>query len=107
MLMGDVGKEEENVIICGKFSKLIEDITFLKSAHHGSKHSNSEEILSLAKPAIIAISCGENNIYGHPHKEALERMVKYSDIVYITKNSGMIWFQEKSGEIYIKSYLKK
>jgi competence protein ComEC len=50
------------------------DTDLLKVAHHGSKESTSEEFLKETSPIIAVISSGENNSYGHPHKEVLERL---------------------------------
>ena len=64
--------------------------TFLKVAHHGSRGSASDVFLKEVKPQIAAISAGKNNRYGHPHKEALERLSKTGARVYCTKNAGAI-----------------
>ncbi|WMC92008.1 DNA internalization-related competence protein ComEC/Rec2 [Kineothrix sp. MB12-C1] len=65
-------------------------ITLLKVAHHGSKYSTDEEILELLQPKIALISCGENNRYGHPHEELLERLEKEECDIYMTKEGGAI-----------------
>ena len=44
----------------------------LKLGHHGSKTSTSDEFIKFLKPELAIISCGLNNIYGHPHKEVLK-----------------------------------
>lgn len=63
---------------------------FLKVAHHGSRGSSSDVFLKEVKPQIAAISAGKNNRYGHPHKEALERLSKTGARVYCTENAGAI-----------------
>lgn len=63
---------------------------FLKVAHHGSSNSTSSEFLQWINPEYASISCGENNGYGHPHKEVLMRM-KTEEIRYlITHEEGAI-----------------
>ncbi len=47
--------------------------TILKVAHHGSKSSSTEKFLNAVKPKIVLIGVGENNTFGHPNKEVLER----------------------------------
>lgn len=45
----------------------------LKVAHHGSKTSTSEEFLKVVLPQIALIGVGENNKFGHPSSEVLNR----------------------------------
>ena len=64
----------------------------LKAGHHGSSTSNTDELLNAARPKAIAISCGENNDYGHPHEAALHRMTAVGAEIYRTDLDGSITF---------------
>jgi len=44
----------------------------LKAGHHGSRSSTSAEFLNVVCPGTVVVSCGQQNSYGHPHKEFLE-----------------------------------
>lgn len=68
LIMGDAPKEIEYKIL-QRHVDLKVDI--IKLGHHGSKTSSSEEFLRQIKPRLAIISCGENNSYGHPHKETI------------------------------------
>lgn len=68
---------------------------FLKVGHHGSSGSSSEEFLQWVNPKCAVISCGENNRYGHPHKETLERMEAEGISYWITYQEGAICFGDK------------
>lgn len=46
----------------------------LKVGHHGSKNSTMPEFLEIVGPEIAVISAGEQNPYGHPSPELLERL---------------------------------
>ncbi len=48
----------------------------LKVGHHGSKTSSSEEFLDAVRPSLAVIQVGENNMYGHPTPEVLERLAE-------------------------------
>ena len=48
--------------------------TILKVAHHGSKTSSTQGIIDLIKPKIALIGVGENNKFGHPNEQVLERL---------------------------------
>ncbi len=50
------------------------DATVLKVAHQGSRYSSSEEFLQAVSPRVAVISAGEDNRFGHPHPETLERL---------------------------------
>lgn len=62
----------------------------LKVAHHGSSSSSSEELLDNIRPKVALISVGENNRYGHPHKEVLERLAASNAMIIRTDESGAI-----------------
>lgn len=65
-----------------------DDIDVLKVAHHGSRTSSSEEFLEQVKPEYAIISCGQNNDYGHPHKEVIGRLKGVK--IYRTDKEGTI-----------------
>ena len=68
----------------------IPDVDVLIAGHHGSKYSNCEELLEVAKPEIVCISVGADNPYGHPAAETLERFADYGCTVYRTDRQGTI-----------------
>ena len=77
----------------------------LKVAHHGSKDSSSERFLQKVRPKIAVISCGENNSYGHPHKEVFERLDECgTDKVYVTKESGQVKVWCEDGKLKVKVF---
>ena len=62
----------------------------LKVAHHGSKYSSDAAFLEKVSPKAAVISCGVNNVYGHPHKEAMERLQKTGAEIFRTDEDGTI-----------------
>jgi len=90
LLTGDVGKAAEEDLVVALKNYGIEGISLLQGAHHGSKYSNSEELLAQIKPLVTVISCGQNNSYGHPHKETLERLKSVGSVVVTTPECGAI-----------------
>lgn len=63
---------------------------FLKIAHHGSKTSSQEVFLQAVSPQIAFIQVGENNRYGHPTLEVLNRLEKFHIPYYRTDIDGTI-----------------
>lgn len=85
LFTGDTTEEVEATIL----NKNI-DIDVLKVAHHGSRYSSSYEFLNIATPAYAIVSVGEENSYEHPHIEAINRIKKHTNNIYMTKDVGTI-----------------
>ena len=68
-------------------------LEILIAGHHGSARSTSEELLAATKPAIVAVSAGKDNPYGHPAEELLDRLMKYGCAVYRTDLDGDLIFR--------------
>ncbi len=94
VLTGDVGTEEEKEFLplLDAWRKTLPEGTdvILKVAHHGSKNSTSKEFLETLRPRLALISCGQNNRYGHPAPELLERLEEAGCPCRITASSGCI-----------------
>ena len=84
-----------------------EQIDVLKVAHHGSRNSTGEEVLSVVKPKTAILSCGENNSYGHPHAETLERLSECGTRWFCTRDYGAITVTvDRHGRLGIEGYLE-
>lgn len=105
LFTGDLTKESEKMIVLKEGSE-IENVDILKVAHHGSNDSTCEEFLNIVNPKIALISCGENNNYGHPGEETLERMIALGTKIYRTDDDGGITITIESDEIRIKKMLE-
>ena len=78
----------------------------LKAGHHGSKYSDSEEWLQALRPFLTLISCGVDNSYGHPHREALERLQAAGSRVLITTDCGAITLRKSGHGFRAEAYRK-
>lgn len=77
LFTGDIEEiAEKQILQQYKRNLQILNSTILKTAHHGSKTSNTKEFLDVVKPKISLIGVGENNIFGHPNSEVIERLKK-------------------------------
>ena len=63
---------------------------YLKVAHHGSRYSSCEELLSCFAGHTAIISCGRKNSYNHPHKETLDRIKEADALALITWQCGAV-----------------
>lgn len=68
-----------------------------QAGHHGSSTASTEAFLTSVNADYAVISCGEDNSYGHPHAEVLNRMRTMGMKVYRTDEQGSI-VAETDGE---------
>lgn len=61
-----------------------------KVSHHGSNTATSDVFLKAISPEYAMIQCGENNEYGHPHKETIEKLDEMGVKVLRTDINGTI-----------------
>lgn len=66
------------------------DLEILLAGHHGSRTSTSWELLNATRPEIVLISVGEDNRYGHPTQETLDRLDLFGCQVFRTDLEGTI-----------------
>ncbi len=89
MLPGDAEKQVEKQILAENTpERLHADV--LKVGHHGSKNSTTEEFLAAVHPRVAVISAGENNPYGHPSPELLERLEHAGVRILRTDRDGAV-----------------
>ena len=91
MFSGDaeVDAEEEMVRQYGDFLKS----TLLKTGHHGSRTSSTQEYLDAVAPRLAVISVGRFNKFGHPSRDVIARLHAMRAEVYRTDEEGAIIFE--------------
>jgi competence protein ComEC len=89
MLPGDAEKEAEHDMLSENGEDELH-AEVLKIGHHGSKNSTTAEFLAAVKPRLAIISVGEDNPYGHPNAELLERLADAGVRVLRTDRNGAV-----------------
>ena len=87
LFSGDISTKEEKLLA---ETGPLRQVTIYKAAHHGSNYSNSDIFLEAISPEAAVVSCAKRNRYGHPGKEAVERLEKNCDRVFYTMESGQV-----------------
>ena len=87
IVTGDAEKDSEMDML-EKGYNLRADV--LKVGHHGGRTSSNDEFLKKVNPDYFIISVGEDNSYGHPHSETLDRLNKISSNIMRTDQLGDI-----------------
>jgi competence protein ComEC len=82
------------------------DADVLQVGHHGSATSSSAAFLDAVSPLAAVISAGEDNPFGHPAQEVVERLREYTALgaLFNTAESGTVelftdgtrWFSPKA-----------
>ncbi|HXF43915.1 MAG TPA: MBL fold metallo-hydrolase [Candidatus Paceibacterota bacterium] len=95
LFTGDINADVEE-----KIAASVGNLDILKVAHHGSKFSSSANFLAAISPAVAVIEVGKNS-YGHPTKEALERIGGAGARIFRTDLDGTVKFLIGDGNIRI------
>lgn len=96
LFTGDAEEESEEVILEDGYM-LRSDV--LKCGHHGSSSSTSDEFLEAVDPLYAVISCGEDNRYGHPHRETVKKLKDGKITAYRTDEDGTVLAESTGGSI--------
>ncbi|MDT4895370.1 MAG: competence protein ComEC [Acidobacteriota bacterium] len=103
LLTGDIEKETEAALTGGQ-DDLHCDV--LKVAHHGSKTSSTDAFVKATQPALAIISVGLTSIFGHPHKEVLERWRANGTQILTTGQRGTITISTDGSDLKVDTYVK-
>ena len=87
MFAGDISTEVEEALVA---QGLCAQVDFFKADHHGSKYSNSAAFLQALSPRLTVASAGEDNRYGHPGAEAVERIKDSGSQFLCTMDCGQV-----------------
>lgn len=103
LFTGDASKSQEKIVIehnnLGFYSSYLNDnefslenIDFLKVAHHGASESSSLDFLNLIKPKNAVISVGGDNYYGHPSSTTIQNLIECNEDIniYRTDRDGTV-----------------
>lgn len=86
-LTGDISRAVE-----AELAPLVEPgrIVVLKAAHHGSLTSSAEAWIRRLRPAVVLVSAGRNNLFGHPAPAVLRRYRDVGAEVFRTDQDGQV-----------------
>jgi competence protein ComEC len=88
LFMGDISQKESDTLSTKYGPENTQSVNYIKIPHHGSRNGLTENLLKVIEPKIAVISAGKKNSYGHPHREILEMLKKYSVRVFRTDLDG-------------------
>ena len=102
LLTGDIEEEVELELIR---EQLPINSSVLKVSHHGSRNSSNPFFLRAVGPALAVVQSGEDNSYGHPHDEVVDRLQKIvgKDGLYVTSLNGTVELTTDGLSLWVKS----
>ena len=104
LLTGDVEQDVERFLVESQGDALRSDV--LKVAHHGSRSSTSATFLSAVSPKSAVVSAGEDNRYGHPHADVMDRIGSAVDdaSVFITSRDGTVEYITDGAGLWVRTH---
>ena len=79
----------------------------LKVGHHGSKTSSMQNFIKTVNPKIALIGVGQNNKFGHPNNDVINRLENLGCKIFRTDKMGEISIQvNKEGKIKAAAYIE-
>jgi competence protein ComEC len=104
MLPGDAEKEAEREMLSENSPDELQ-AEVLKIGHHGSKNSTTTDFLAAVKPRLAIISVGEDNPYGHPNAELLERLANAGVRFLRTDRDGAVRILMDSKNVEVRCFV--
>jgi len=101
LLTGDISADVEREIL----PRLTRAATrILKVAHHGSRTSTSQALLSEWRPQYALISAGRGNTFGHPAPEVVQRLEVLGAQVFRTDLDGQIELETDGSQVEVRTF---
>lgn len=105
LFTGDAPRATEEILMRDHRLKLLDEsinlkeTELLKVAHHGSADATGADFLEYLGVKQAVISCGKDNIYGHPTEQVLSALSSQNVEVYRTDELGsLIWTVSSTGK---------
>ncbi len=90
LITGDRGVKTEQLLL-SRYD--LPKLELLVAGHHGSKNSTSTQLLEKTQPEYVVISVGEDNYYGHPAQETIDRLLRFGCKILRTDQCGTVIFR--------------
>jgi len=103
LLTGDIEKEAEKSLLAAH-QDLRADV--VKTPHHGSKTSSTEDFVRATAAQFAIISVGRHSMFGHPHKEVVQRWQSHGATVLTTGECGTITVTTDGKDLTLRRFIQ-
>ena len=100
LLTGDAERPIEQHLL----SEGVEPALVLKAGHHGSHSSSTPAFVDALHVKVAIISCGQDNRYGHPHRETLYTFMSRSILVFRTDTDGQVRVLSDGDRLWVETF---
>ncbi len=106
LFTGDAGENIEQKLIMERKSI---DVDILKVGHHGSATASTRDFLRAVSPVVSVISVGKNNMYGHPARSTIGRLLAAGSKIYRTDRDGDVTIKSdgKAYQVYVEKSVSR
>jgi competence protein ComEC len=98
LLTGDIEKGGERALVSTNKNLRVD---LVKVPHHGSKSSSTPPFVSATNAKVAVISVGKYSMFGHPHREVVERWQASGARVLTTGECGTITVATDGNELTV------
>ncbi|HYX30171.1 MAG TPA: ComEC/Rec2 family competence protein, partial [Pyrinomonadaceae bacterium] len=102
LFTADIEKEAEAAILRTNAAL---GSNIVKVAHHGSRTSSTQSFVDATRPSVAIISVGRTSIFGHPHKEVVERWRASGAAVRTTGEKGTISLVTDGKQLAVSTFV--
>lgn len=78
----------------------------LKIGHHGSNTSTTADFLNAVNPSLAVITTGENNKYGFPDREVIDRLKSKGIRIHRTDLDGAVTITTDGNSLFVDTFVK-
>lgn len=103
LFTGDIENETEAVLTLGDAS-LAADV--VKVPHHGSRTSSTPAFVGAVNAKAAVIPVGRRSLFGHPHREVVERWRQAGAVVITTGSRGTVTIASDGKSISTSTFLR-
>jgi competence protein ComEC len=104
LFAADIEREAETRIL-GAGVDLKSNI--VKIAHHGSRTSSTQSFIDATRPSLAIISVGRTSIFGHPHKEVVDRWRASGAQLMTTGERGTISLVTDGRSLNLETFVRQ
>jgi competence protein ComEC len=104
LFLADIEKEAEAALLKSAADLHVDVV---KVAHHGSHTSSIQPLVNATQPSLAIISVGRTSIFGHPHKEVVERWRAIGAQVMTTGEKGTISVVTEGKKLSVSTYVNR
>ena len=105
LLLADIERKAELALLSAAHQSLTAEGVIV--AHHGSRTSSTAGFVAAVHPQVAIISVGRQSMFGHPHREVVERWRANGAEILTTGQSGMITVTTDGRELTVTPFVPK